>query len=99
MFKALADHQDELVALCSRYGVRRLEVIGSAARGEGGPQDVDLLVEFAERSEDAFTRFFDLKDELETILALPVDLISTRSLENRAFCAAIASDRTAIYEQ
>ncbi len=34
MHAALADKREELAALCRRHGVARLEVFGSAARGE-----------------------------------------------------------------
>jgi predicted nucleotidyltransferase len=38
----------QLDALCRRYGVARLEVFGSMARGEGGVEsDLDLLYELA----------------------------------------------------
>jgi predicted nucleotidyltransferase len=38
----------ELATLCSPYGVRRLSLFGSRARGTERPSsDVDLLVEFA----------------------------------------------------
>lgn len=39
--------QAELAALCGRYGVRRLSLFGSRARGSArADSDVDLLVEF-----------------------------------------------------
>jgi predicted nucleotidyltransferase len=47
---ALIDrHLSEIAALCRRYGVRRLEVFGSAARGidfDPATSDADFLVEF-----------------------------------------------------
>ncbi len=49
MHAAISDKKDELAELCRRYGVARLEVFGSAARGtDFDPQssDADLLVEF-----------------------------------------------------
>ena len=49
MHAAISDKKDELAELCRRYGVARLEVFGSAARGtDFDPQssDADFLVEF-----------------------------------------------------
>jgi predicted nucleotidyltransferase len=48
MTYVLESHRQELVNLCRRYRVRRLDVFGSAARGGFNEQssDVDLLVEF-----------------------------------------------------
>lgn len=43
-------HMDELAEVCDTYGVRRLEVFGSAFRGDFDPEqsDIDFLVEFSE---------------------------------------------------
>lgn len=49
MHVAIADKKEELAAICRRYGVARLDVFGSAARGtDFDPQtsDADFLVEF-----------------------------------------------------
>ena len=49
MHAAISDKKDELAELCRRYGVARLEVFGSAARGtDFDPQssDADFLVAF-----------------------------------------------------
>ena len=43
-------HKTELEDLCRRFGVRRLELFGSAAVGKyrPGESDLDFLVEFEE---------------------------------------------------
>ena len=48
MTRVLEGHRPELVELCRKYRVRRLDVFGSAARGDFNEHssDVDLLVEF-----------------------------------------------------
>ena len=45
----------EVGELCRRYGVRRLEVFGSAARGSFDPEtsDLDFLVELAASPREA----------------------------------------------
>jgi uncharacterized protein len=44
----ITSHQQELLELCARFGVRRLEVFGSAAGEEFDPSrsDLDFLVDF-----------------------------------------------------
>jgi predicted nucleotidyltransferase len=43
----LQDHREDLVVLCRRRHVRRLDLSGSTARGEAGAgSDYDFLVEF-----------------------------------------------------
>jgi predicted nucleotidyltransferase len=48
MIDEMALHREELRVLCRRFHVRRLDLFGSAARGDFDPErsDVDLLVEF-----------------------------------------------------
>lgn len=71
----------ELAALCRRFGVRRLDVFGSAARGsdfDAARSDVDLLVEFDSLD---LARFLDFRDALETLLARPVDLVDRKAID------------------
>jgi predicted nucleotidyltransferase len=67
-------HLDEL---CRRYGVARIDVFGSVARGEDREgSDVDLLYELrpgARLGWDIET----LSDELADLLGRPVDLAGT----------------------
>jgi predicted nucleotidyltransferase len=61
-------------------GVKRLELFGSFARGEGGPEsDVDLLVEF-QPGRKTYHNFFKLAERLEQILQRPVELLTRESL-------------------
>jgi hypothetical protein len=48
MIDEIASHREELRALCRRFHVRRLDLFGSAARGDFDPEhsDVDFIVEF-----------------------------------------------------
>jgi len=99
MIAPLAEHHDQVVALCRRYGVRRLEIFGSVARGAVEPRDYDFLVEFADTPDNMFDRFFGLKADLEALLGKQVDLVSTRVIENPAFLRNIASDRATLYDE
>jgi len=69
----------EWPSLRQRFGVRRLGLFGSWARGDAGPDsDVDFLVEFDQTSFDAY---MDLKFYLEDLLGRPVDLVIRRTLK------------------
>jgi len=60
----LEQHRDQLSALCRQYGVRRLDVFGSAANGRFDParSDLDFLVEFNDFTyHNAADRYFDFK--------------------------------------
>jgi predicted nucleotidyltransferase len=62
------------------FGVRRLALFGSVARGEANPDsDVDLLVEFVP-GEKSFDRFMALTDLLERLLGHRVELVTVEAL-------------------
>lgn len=66
--------------LLDRYGVARVGVFGSTARGEAGPDsDVDVLVEFAPDRHPGLD-FFNLKDEISETLNHEVDLVTPDTL-------------------
>jgi predicted nucleotidyltransferase len=84
MHAAVSTKRDTLADLRRRFHVCRLEVFGSAARGEdfdAQRSDADLLVEFEPGAEPDFTRFLDLTDALEQALGRPVDLVERRTVE------------------
>ena len=67
-------------ALIRSYGVRRLGVFGSVARGEQhSKSDVDLLVDF-QKGNKTFDNFINLVFFLEELLGCQVELVTTESL-------------------
>jgi predicted nucleotidyltransferase len=83
MIPEITAHREELRQLCRRFGVLRLDVFGSAARGEDfepATSDVDFLVEFA-APEDGLARFLDFKQALEALLGRRVDLVDRKAIE------------------
>ena len=85
MTRVLEGHRPELVELCRKYRVRRLDVFGSAARGDFNEHssDVDLLVEFddmphADRA-DAYLGFLMA---VEALLRRRVDLVELGAVRN-----------------
>ena len=57
-------HHEETARLCRRYGVRRLELFGSAATEKFDParSDLDFILEFDSSQTDLFNRYFGLKE-------------------------------------
>ena len=101
MHAAIADKREELAELCRRYGVAKLEVFGSAARGtDFDPQtsDADFLVEFNPDSGLApFDQFFDLAEVLCGTLDRPVDLVESGAGHNPYLRVAIERSRELVY--
>ncbi len=98
MHPDLTLHDTDLQALCRRFGVRRLELFGSAARGEVEPRDLDFLVEFGPLpAGERASAYFGLLAELEELFGRPVDLVMATAVRNRRFLSAIEGERTPLY--
>ena len=78
----LRTKRDEILRLADRYGAHKIRVFGSAARGEADEQsDIDFIVEM-----EPGRSLFDLGallSELQTLLRLPVDIVTVRGLKKR----------------
>ena len=93
-------HLAEVSALCRRYGVRKLELFGSATTGAFDPQtsDLDFLVEFnPEREDSLFHRYFGLNEDLEALFGRKVDLVMVGSLKNPYFIDSVNKSRQTVY--
>jgi predicted nucleotidyltransferase len=89
-----------LTALCRRFGVRRLDVFGSAATGRFDParSDLDFLVEFEQPSAGGFSGpYFGLLGALETLFQRRIDLLTDRSLENPYRRRRIEAEKRTLY--
>ena len=85
---------------CERFGVRRLHVFGSVARGDEGPEsDVDLLVELEHPELRPSKRFLGLLHYLEDHLERPVDLLTASSLTNPYLRRRVLRERVPVYER
>jgi uncharacterized protein len=100
MTRVLEGHRPELVDLCRKYHVRRLDVFGSAARGDFNEHssDVDLLVEFddmphADRA-DAYLGFLMA---VEALLRRRVDLVELGAVRNPYLRRGIEESRELVY--
>jgi predicted nucleotidyltransferase len=99
----IAEKREALADLCRRYGVERLEVFGSAARGtdfDRDRSDADFLVTFTPAARNDLAAFADLKEALERLLGRPVDLVEREAIEtSRNFIRrrAILNDAETVY--
>ena len=101
MHAAISDKKDELAELCRRYGVARLEVFGSAARGtdfDPRSSDADFLVEFKlEDGRAPLRQYFDFAEALRHTLGRPVALVESGAVRNPYLRAAIERSRELVY--
>jgi predicted nucleotidyltransferase len=80
----ITENREALAELCRRYGVERLKVFGSAARGvsfDRNRSDADFLVTFKPSARNDLAAFADLKNALERLLGRPVDLVERETIE------------------
>jgi predicted nucleotidyltransferase len=96
----LDDYMSKLADLCAMFGVRRLDLFGSASRSDFhlAHSNIDFLVDFAEAHPlGPFDRYFGLKEGLEQLFDRSVDLVEERAIKNPYFRQAIERDRVVIY--
>ena len=73
---------DEIAAFCRKWNVSEFALFGSVLRDDFRPDsDVDVLLTFAPESRISLFDFPDMKEELETIFARKVDVLSRRGVE------------------
>jgi len=90
----------EIGEICARFGVRRLELFGSAVTGtfDAARSDLDFMVEFdpALRTRP-FEQYFGLKEELEALFERPVDLVEAGASSNRYFLESVNKSLRLLY--
>jgi predicted nucleotidyltransferase len=89
-----------LAQTCRRYGVKRLAIFGSAARGElRADSDVDLLVEFKPASRTSLFDLARMQEELSPLFGgRRVHIASPAILENPYRRKTILPDLRRLYE-
>ena len=100
MIDLIEQHREQIAELCRKYGVKRLELFGSAASGNFDPavSDVDLFYEFDPADAGNLAdRFFGLLEDLESLLGRKVDLVSAKDAKNPYFLEVANRNRMTLY--
>jgi predicted nucleotidyltransferase len=93
--------RDKIVRLCEKYAVQKLQLFGSAVRGDFDPDssDLDFLVNFSYDCEPGIAdRYLGLAEDLERLLNRSVDLVTVRSARNPYFRQSIDQSSLTLYE-
>lgn len=82
MTSGIAAHRADLIDICRRYGVQRLDLFGSAAEGRESPDsDFDFLVDFGSRPAPGYAdAYFSLREALEELFTRSIDLVVTSAI-------------------
>ncbi len=100
MIKLIEQNLDMLQELCKRYGVRNLELFGSAASGQPDlkVKDVDFLVDFLPvKGMNIADQYFGLLEELKRLFGCPIDLVMKRALKNPYFIESVERRKALLY--
>jgi predicted nucleotidyltransferase len=98
----IEQHRDAIRAICQQYGVRRLDLFGSATTGAFDPatSDLDFVATFANtRSPGYADRYLGFAEALQALFGRSVDIITERSIRNPYFRQAVEASRQPIYDE
>jgi predicted nucleotidyltransferase len=97
----LADRLEPLRDLCDRYGVDRLEIFGSAAKGVFDPasSDLDFIVRMVDQRDKGYARrFCSFAEALEDLFGRRVDLLTESMIHNPYFRKDVDASRHVLVE-
>lgn len=95
MIYTIDEIRRKVVPIAKRYGVKKLSLFGSYARGEADDQsDVDF---FIERGKIVGIEYFGFVYDLEDELGCHVDVVIT-GISDKKFLADIQKDEVLLYE-
>ena len=100
MIGLLESKREAIEDVCSRFGVARLEVFGSALREDFKLEesDLDLLVEF--KPMESYARveaYFGMRDALRALLKREVDLVMVGAVKNPYIFREIERTKQLLY--
>jgi predicted nucleotidyltransferase len=89
-----------IAALCRKYGVKKLSVFGSAARGEMKPEsDVDLMLEFDPASKTSLWDYPAMQEDFSALFdRRKIEFASPEILRNPFRRKTILPDLKTLYE-
>jgi predicted nucleotidyltransferase len=101
VIELIEQKKSSIADLCRQHEVRRLDLFGSAARGDFQPEqsDLDFIVQFQRTGYAGYAdAFLNFADALEELLGRKVDLLTERMIRNPYFRATVEASRQTVYE-
>lgn len=97
MCYSIDEIKERTVPIAKAYGIGRMSLFGSYARGEAKDNsDVDLYIERGRLR--SLLQYFAFIDELEKALQCHVDVVTT-GIEDRQFLSAIMKEGVVLYDE
>lgn len=96
MIYTIDDIRNKTVPIAKEFGISRMSLFGSYARGEAtDDSDVDLYIDRGKLSN--LLQYFAFVDELENVLHCHVDVVTT-GIEDKQFLSVIMQEGVLLYE-
>jgi|SRR6185295_16468505 len=102
MIDLVAQKKEELIKLCRRFQVERLDLFGSAAAGsfQSESSDLDFIVSFGRPTPGTYLNLYlDFAEALERLFQRPVDVLTEKSIRNPYFRRSVELTRQPLYER
>ncbi len=100
MIGILESKRKQISEACSRHGVARLHVFGSALNADfrSDESDLDLLVEFVPMEPyERVDAYFGMLEELRALLRMKVDLVMVGAVKNPYIAREIERTKEVLY--
>ena len=100
MANFIDEKNEEITAICLRYGIKKLFVFGSALRDDfrPGESDIDLLVEFGPLEvTKLFYAYLDAREAFRKIFQADVDLVMQDAVKNKIISKEIDRTKRLLY--
>ena len=100
MLDLIEQHRSEIERLCRKYRINRLELFGSAARGDFDfdKSDLDFFVEFEDLVwKGSSERYFGFLHGLEDLFGRKIDLVERKAVTNPLFLQVADGYRHTVY--
>ena len=99
--RLVSEHLGDLVELCRRNHVQRLDLFGSATTDRFDPEtsDLEFLVTYLPdaKPDRWFAQFLEPEEEPSALFGRSVDLVQDHELRNPHFAQPVEETRTPIY--
>ena len=95
----ISGYINEISKICKVHEVDKLSIFGSFLTADfDNSSDVDFLVIFSNKIiKGSFDRYFSLKEDLELLFKLPVDLVCEDKIRNPYFKSSVDQTRRVLY--
>ena len=100
MNQLIESNREELLSLCRRFHVKRLDLFGSAASDKFNPEtsDLDFLVSLQEMDFGEYAdAYFGLLKGLQELFDRDIDLVMDSAIKNPYFRQEVAKTRMLLY--